>query len=278
MFISSTDNKIFKRTLTQSENPHILIDPALVINDEYTASFGFEWTKIDGFVGKEVLSHGHLFGRFLLPSNYMNGKIIADVGCGNGRIGRLIAPTAGKYIGLDMSVAIEAFPTYIENFNNVTLIRASATDLPLENNSVDISICWGVLHHTDMPEKALSELVRITKPGGNILIFVYSPQYESRRNFNQLVREIPPMETFDLVEKTSDEIDAWCEVDEFFGGIVANHLHLGRKQSREWQIFQWYDGISPRYHWSLTPMLSAITSLKAEVSDPARGIFKFIKL
>ena len=23
------------------------------------------------------------------------------------------------------------------------------------------------------------------------------------------------------------------------------------KKSREWQIFQWYDGITPQYHWDL---------------------------
>jgi len=27
------------------------------------------------------------------------------------------------------------------------------------------------------------------------------------------------------------------------------------KQSREWQIFQWYDGITPRYHFLLSNML-----------------------
>ena len=48
----------------------IFIDSAIK-NVEYVNSFGFEWTKIDGFVGKETMSHGHLFGRFLLPSDYL---------------------------------------------------------------------------------------------------------------------------------------------------------------------------------------------------------------
>ena len=28
---------------------------------EYVNSFGFEWTQIDGFIGKESMSHGHIF-------------------------------------------------------------------------------------------------------------------------------------------------------------------------------------------------------------------------
>jgi ubiquinone/menaquinone biosynthesis C-methylase UbiE len=244
---------------------------------QYTESFGFEWTEIDGFVGKEVMSHGHLFGRFLLPGDFFNGKTVADIGCGNGRIGRLIVPSCAKYVGLDMSNALSAFPTFIGNFDAVTLVRASATDLPLEDESVDVALCWGVLHHTDDPDRAFSELVRITKPGGYILIYVYPPGFDGRRNFNQLVREIPPDATFDLVEATSDAVDGWCEVDDFYGSIVAQHLHMSRKQSREWQIFQWYDGISPRYHWSLTSSMKQKERVAHELTDSSRGIFRFRK-
>jgi ubiquinone/menaquinone biosynthesis C-methylase UbiE len=270
---------MFKRPLLPlAASPHILVDPAVAAESEYTSSFGFEWTTIDGFVGKETMSHGHLYGRFLLPADFFNGKVVADVGCGNGRIGRLIVRDCKKYIGLDMSDSLTAFPTYIKGIENVTLIRASATDLPLEDETVDVAICWGVMHHTDNPEKAFDELLRITKPGGHILIFVYSPAFDSRRNFNQLVRELPHDVTFHLVERTSDEIDSWCEVDDFYGNIVAQQLHMSRKQSREWQIFQWFDGISPRYHWSVTQMLSNSSAALPQLSDPNRGIYLFSKI
>ena len=26
---------------------------------------------------------------------------------------------------------------------------------------------------------------------------------------------------------------------------------MGVKKSREWQIFQWYDGVTPQFHWDL---------------------------
>jgi ubiquinone/menaquinone biosynthesis C-methylase UbiE len=269
---------VFKRPLSPHPDlPHVLVDPALATESEYTSSFGFEWTKIDGFIGKEMMSHGHLYGRFLLPADFLQGKVVADIGCGNGRIGRLIARDCQKYVGLDMSDSLTAFPTYIEGFENVILVRASATDLPVEDESVDVAFCWGVMHHTDRPEKTFDELVRIVKPGGHILIYVYPPAFDCRRNFNQLVRELPHDITFNLVERTSDELDSWCEVDDFYGNIVARQLHMSRKQSREWQIFQWFDGISPRYHWSVTQMLLNSFTIEPLIADQTRGIFIFIK-
>ena len=271
-------SEMFRRALIPlTDSRRILLDPALPQQQQYTDSFGFEWTKIDGFVGKEVMSHGHLFGRFLLPVEFFKGKSVADVGCGNGRIGRLIIPDCSEYVGVDMSNSLSAFPTFIENFEAVSLVKASATDLPLEDNSVDIALCWGVLHHTDDPSAAFSELTRITKPGGYILIYVYPPKFDGRRNFNQLVRQMAPDISFRLVEQISDELDDWCEVDEFYGSIIAQHLHMGRKQSRSWQIFQWFDGISPKFHWSLAEGISEMSRAELDITVCMPGVFKIRK-
>ena len=58
---------------------------------------------------------------------------------------------------------------------------ASGTDLPLNNGIADVTICWGVLHHMNEPMKGLDELVRVTKPGGNILIFHILKSLQSKK-------------------------------------------------------------------------------------------------
>lgn len=266
---------MFKRNLRPIPgHPNVLQDPALPEESQYTQSFGFEWTEIDGFIGKEVMSHGHLFGRFLLPADFFVGKTVADIGCGNGRIGRLIAPDCARYFGVDMSHAVNAFPRYIDNIENITLVRASGTDLPFEDQSVDVAVCWGVMHHMDDPDKAFSELVRIVKPGGHILIFIYPKAFDARANFNNIIREIDPQQTYRWVEATSDALDGWSEVDDFYGGMLANNMHMSTKHSREWQIFQWYDGISPRYHWSLVDMLRGKGSEGLSVVETMEGVYR----
>ena len=63
-----------------------------------------------------------------------------------------MAPLAKQYTGLDLSQSVYAFPSYL-NTKNVTLVRASGTDLPLKDALADVTICWGVLHHMDQPKR-----------------------------------------------------------------------------------------------------------------------------
>ena len=166
------NNNLFKRVLNQcSRDGRVYIDPEIG-NKDYVGTFGFEWTKIDGFISKEAMSHGHIFGRFFLPKKFFEGKTVVDVGCGNGRIGRLIAPLCNEYVGCDLSESVYAFPSYLET-ENITLVRASGTNLPLCDESVDVSVCWGVLHHMDKPFDGLQELIRVTKPGRNFNFYLF---------------------------------------------------------------------------------------------------------
>ena len=74
----------------------------------------------------------------------------------------------------------------------------------------DVTVCWGVLHHMDQPELAYDELCEY-KPGGCILIFIYSNAYKPRENLNKIFkrdqrrRKISPIETsMHLILERSD--------------------------------------------------------------------------
>jgi len=51
---------------------------------------------------------------------------------------------------------------------------ADAEDLPFPPNSFDLGYSWGVLHHTPNTEKALADLVRVVRPGGEIKVMLYN--------------------------------------------------------------------------------------------------------
>jgi SAM-dependent methyltransferase len=58
---------------------------------------------------------------------------------------------------------------------------ADAEALPFPTNTFDLAYSWGVLHHTPDTQKALAELVRVAKPGGEIKIMLYN-----RRSLNAM--------------------------------------------------------------------------------------------
>ena len=51
---------------------------------------------------------------------------------------------------------------------------ADAENLPFPANSFDLGYSWGVLHHTPNTGKALAELVRVVRPGGEIKVMLYN--------------------------------------------------------------------------------------------------------
>jgi SAM-dependent methyltransferase len=82
---------------------------------------------------------------------------VLDVGCGRRFYEPLFAPHTTSYVGVD--------PVD----NPKADLRGSVEDLPVEDASFDVVLCIQVLEHCDDPAKAVSELHRVTAPGGRVL-------------------------------------------------------------------------------------------------------------
>lgn len=109
---------------------------------------------------------------------------VADVGCGNGK-NMMMSPR--NFIGID---ACESFVKICMG-KGLNAIIGSILQLPLKTNSVDHSICIAVIHHLSTMERrqlAIKELLRITKPGGKILVLVWNDETINHKKC-RLVRE-----------------------------------------------------------------------------------------
>ncbi len=104
----------------------------------------------------------------------LKGKSVLDIGCGSGKYMALLAPSAARYVGLDISqeqIALAAGKS--QGMGNVELICCSAEKIPLPDHSIDIVIStWGVstILEPERRSRVLAEARRVLAPGGNIYL------------------------------------------------------------------------------------------------------------
>ena len=97
-------------------------------------------------------------------------KNVLEIGCGNGYGGCLLNQLGPKsYIGLDMmeeqiEIARRDYPQY-------EFILQDATDLSqFSDDSKDVVIIFGVLHHIPEWRKVIDEIARVLKPNGSLFL------------------------------------------------------------------------------------------------------------
>ena len=104
-----------------------------------------------------------------------SGTAFLDVGCGAGEVCVEIAAqvgSEGRVAGIDRSAAmIDAAQGAAAKSGRVIDLRVgSAYDLPFPDESFDAVRAERVLQHLEDPEAALREMLRVTKPGGKLLL------------------------------------------------------------------------------------------------------------
>ena len=104
------------------------------------------------------------------------GSNILEAGCGTGQLSIALSRYARQIYGIDLSKGslIEAKQFINSNdIKSVHLFRMNIFKLFFKENTFDVIISNGVLHHTYNPKLAFSKLVRVLKPGGIIVIGLY---------------------------------------------------------------------------------------------------------
>lgn len=101
------------------------------------------------------------------------GQRLLDLGCGLGddaaTMARLVG-REGEAVGIDASSAAITAARARHRGEAVRFEVADAAELPYGDRSFDRCRSDRVLQHLSDPERALAELVRVTKPGGRMVI------------------------------------------------------------------------------------------------------------
>jgi len=99
-------------------------------------------------------------------------SLVLDIGCGPGRVLGFLAKRGVRCIGLDRSRV--SLGLAIQRYRRPGVV-ADNLHLPLADETADVVISDGVIHHTENPEAAFRENFRVLRSGGRMYLAVYKP-------------------------------------------------------------------------------------------------------
>jgi ubiquinone/menaquinone biosynthesis C-methylase UbiE len=100
-------------------------------------------------------------------------KVVADLGCGSGFISLALSGEAAVVFSVDNSVnmlKVLKKSSQEKNLNNIYPLKSSLVDISLFDESLDVVFINMALHHIKEAEVAISEMYRMLKKGGTVVI------------------------------------------------------------------------------------------------------------
>jgi uncharacterized protein YbaR (Trm112 family)/SAM-dependent methyltransferase len=153
------------------------------------SSFGYEWNEFAEYDAQNFLELIHP-----VQPNYFSNKLGLDCGCGAGRHTQQAVTYGAEMVAMDLSWAVDA--AYKKNLPTARamVVQCDVFNLPFKPERFQFIYSLGVLHHTTNPPKSFDSLVPLLKPGGGIMVWIYS----STRKFVLFVLKLVRMVTLRL--------------------------------------------------------------------------------
>lgn len=121
-----------------------------------------------------------LIGRYLLPVLKARGKdehgVVLDLACGASPF-REFFPNAARYMRMDLVPADEG------------VIACDMRQIPLQSQSVDLVLVCQALPDVPHPGEVLSEIARVLRPGGTLIVFetMAYPEHDAPHDYYRLM-------------------------------------------------------------------------------------------
>jgi SAM-dependent methyltransferase/uncharacterized protein YbaR (Trm112 family) len=166
--------------------------PRFVTPGPYNATWEYKWTHIDkgrglnyrildksdrAYTIHDLFDRNGYNGRGFCSSA---GKLALDVGCGVGQYSIKLLQEAepARVVSVDLTGAVDIFRKIVlERFpefrRRILIVQASAFELPFAEGTFDYVFSLGVLHHTGDTRKAIGQVARAVKEGGELNFWVY---------------------------------------------------------------------------------------------------------
>ena len=147
-------------------------------DDKRIEKEGKFWSKLAPEYDRFIKKNWKVYASFLLnkiSEDVDVGDTVLEVACGTGLVALKVAERTSKVYGIDISSPmIEEAKKKVQELGikNVEFSVKDAYALPFDNDMFDVAICNNALHNMMSPQKALSEIKRVLKPGGRFIAVI----------------------------------------------------------------------------------------------------------
>jgi len=123
---------------------------------------------VPGAAGEIWYEHWH---RYHFAAHFVAGRAVLDVASGAGYGSALLARTAARVVGVDLSeAAAEHARARYASIANLEFHAADCTALPFADASFDAVVSFETIEHIAAQEAFLDEVRRVLRPGGIVVL------------------------------------------------------------------------------------------------------------
>jgi len=126
-----------------------------------------------------IINYEHLH-RYGFAKEFVKGKKVLDLACGEGYGSDMLAERAEEVIGVDISEAAIKHACYKYVRGNLKFVKSSAINISIKGEKIfDVIVCFEALEHIEEQDKVMKEVKRIIKDNGLFIVstpnkYVYS--------------------------------------------------------------------------------------------------------
>jgi ubiquinone/menaquinone biosynthesis C-methylase UbiE len=176
--------------------------------------------------GNIELEHRH---RYLFASQFVSGKAVLDIACGEGYGSALLAKSARRVIGVDIADRAVEHAKQRYQAENLEFAIGSCAAIPLGDGAVEVVVSFETIEHHAEHEAMMHEINRVLRPGG--LLVISSPdklEYSDKPSFRN------PFHVKELYEEEFQELLSthFRNVRLFGQRVVFGSMLLGDQQSQ----------------------------------------------
>ncbi|TZF86199.1 class I SAM-dependent methyltransferase (plasmid) [Pedobacter sp. BS3] len=173
------------------------------------------------YIGEVATEHLH---RYAIAAELTTGKTILDIACGEGYGSHLLSNTAAYVYGIDIDKPTIDKATIKYRKENLSFKQGTTSDIPLDDNSVDIIVSFETIEHHDEHQLMMREFKRVLRKDG--LVIISTPDklnYSDKRNYkNEFhIKELYKDEFESLLKENFQYVDTYFQ-KMTYASIVVN--------------------------------------------------------